>query len=327
MAKKSALVIVLCALVAATNSWGQGASSQEPSKNFSSVGASVPVVKVRPQRAEPEEVARRAGGIAAVVAGKELPSISSAEVSRAFAKSPGRADLMPESAERISVLLDTAKGEVLVIDGQVADDFYSREDVGPERAHAVFEKAMSEMASQKLIDPEGVAVGNAKTGRVMQGETKRGDEKPITRVKEYFFEVPRTVDGIEVFGSTVTVSVHRSGRIASVRTVGPVVTPTPERVKRLYSAESLSERARKDNPGAEVVAMGLRYVASPEASGAEPLLRPREAFKVTPVTEIEGRKLNGRSHYVFYAIDNEREPPIVWPRPNPEAKGDPDKHK
>jgi hypothetical protein len=183
---------------------------------------------------------------------------------------------------------------------------------------------MNAMVSRKLVDPEGVAVGNARTGRVMQGETKRG-EKPIARVKEYFFEVPRTVAGVEVFGSSVTVSVHRSGRIASVRTVGPVVTPTTDSVKRLFSAVRLSERVRKDNPRAEVVPMGLRYVATPGASEAEPLLRPREAFRVTPVTELDGRKLHGRSHYVFYAIDNEREPALVWPRPNPEAKGDPRK--
>lgn len=49
------------------------------------------------------------------------------------------------------------------------------------------------------------------------------------------------------------------------RTLGPVVTPTTDRVKRLFAAESLYERARKDNPGAEVSPMGLRYVAVPEA--------------------------------------------------------------
>jgi hypothetical protein len=324
MVRKLSLVIVVFALVAAINSWAQGGSGEEPVKDLAAVGAVVPVVKVRYERAEPEEQARRAGGIAAVVAGKEVPPITSAEMSQAFTKSPGRADFLAESVERISVRLDTAKGEMLVISGQVADDFVSTEDVGPARAHAVFEKAMDAMVSRKLLDPQGIAVGNARTGRVMQGETKRG-EKPITHVKEYFFEVPRTVAGIEVFESSVTVSVHRSGRIASVRTVGPVVTPTTDRVKRVFSAASLSERARKDNPGAEVVPMGLRYVATPEVSGTEPLLRPREAFRVTPVTEIEGQKVHGRSHYVFYAIDNEREPAFVWPRPNPEAKGDPRK--
>jgi hypothetical protein len=233
MTKKVSLVIVVFALVAATNSWAQRGSGEEQSEDLRRVGAVLSVVKARPERVEPEEVARRTGGIAAVVAGKELPSITSAEVSQAFTKSPGRADLLAESVDRISVRFDDARGEMLVISGQVADDFVSAEDVGSARAQAVFEKALNAMVSQNLLDPEGVAVRNARTGRVMQGETKPG-EKSITRVKEYFFEVPRTVAGVEVFGSSITVSVHRSGRIASVRSVGPVVTPTAERVKRLF---------------------------------------------------------------------------------------------
>lgn len=322
MLRKSSLVIVVCALVTATNSWAvESSPGKEPIKDLAAVGAVVPVVKMQPERAEPEELTRRASGIAALVAGKELPSITSADVSQAFTKSPGRADLLAESEERISVHLDTAKGEMLVVSGKVADDFSSAEDVGPAGSRAVVEKAMNAMVSRKLVDPGGAAVGNVRTGRVMQGEAKRG-EKPSTRVKEYFFEMPRTVAGVEVFGSSITVSVHRSGRIASLRTVGPVMAPTTDSVKRLFSPASLDERARKDNPGAEVVPMGLRYVVPPGTSEAEPLLRPREAFRVTPVTEVEGRQLHGRSHYVFYAIDNDREPPLVWPRPNPEAKGD-----
>jgi hypothetical protein len=322
MLRKSSLFIVVGALIAATNSWAVGpGSGKESVKDLAAVGAVVPVVRVRPESAEPENLARRMGGIAAVVAGKEQPLIAPVAVSQAFAKSPGRADLLAESADRIGMHLDTAKGEMLIVSGRVADDFASAEDVGPARAHAVFEKALSTMVAEKLVDPEGVAVETARTGRLMQGETKRG-EKSVTRVKEYFFEVPRTIAGVEVFGSSLTVSVHRSGRIASVRTVGPVVTPTTDRVKRVVSAASLLERTRKENPRAEVVPMGLRYVATPGASEAERLLRPREAFRVTPVSEIEGRKLRGRSHYVFHAIDNEHEAALVWPRPNPEAQGD-----
>ena len=153
MTKKVSLVIVVFALVAATNSWAQGGSGEEQSKDLRTVGAVLPVVRVRPERVEPEEVARRTGGIAAVVAGKELPSITSAEVSQAFTKSPGRADLLAESVDRISVRFDAARGEMLVISGQVADDFVSAEDVGPARAQAVFEKALNAMVSQNLLDP------------------------------------------------------------------------------------------------------------------------------------------------------------------------------
>lgn len=322
MVRNSSLVIVVGIVFAAATSWAaERGPATTAGKDLAAVGAVISVVKVRPERAEPEAVARKAGSIAAVVAGRELPLVSPAEVSHAFRKSPGRADFLAESEEHIGVHLDTAQGELLVVSGQVADDYFSKEDVGPGRAHAVFEKAIEAMLSKKLIDPADLGVGKARNGRVMQGETKRGEQQ-VTRVKEYFFEVPRAVAGVEVFRSYVTVSVHRSGRIASIRTLGPEVTPTTEYVKRAISAAALFERAHKDNPRAEVTPLGLRYVAPPGLSEAEPLLRPREAFKVTPIAEVEGRKVLGRSHYAFYAIDNAREPVLIWPKPNPQAKGD-----
>ena len=38
--------------------------------------------------------------------------------------------------------------------------------------------------------------------------------------------------------------------------------------------------------------------------------------------EVDGRTINGRAHFVFYSIEDERAAPLVWPRPNPSAKGD-----
>jgi hypothetical protein len=41
-----------------------------------------------------------------------------------------------------------------------------------------------------------------------------------------------------------------------------------------------------------------------------------------PVTVAEGRTIHGRAYFVFYSVDDGKEAPLVWPKPNPNATGD-----
>lgn len=293
----------------------------EPREDLSVPGATLFVAQLRPEPATPEALSVRASGIAAVTAGGEAPIVAPEDVLRAFSATPNRADLLVESAGHMSVHIDTVHSDLLVVNGVVADDAISSTDIGPARARSVFEETVKLLVSRQLVDPNGLAIDRARTGRVMQAENRRGGETN-TRVKEYLFEVPRVVSQVEVFGANVTVAVHRSGRIASIRTVGPAASRTNASFKRTLSASSLTERARQENPGSEVVPLGLRYAWSAVRSDATVELPPREAFRVVPVTVVEDRTMHGRAHFVFYAVDDEKAPPIVWPRPNPEATGD-----
>jgi hypothetical protein len=76
-----------------------------------------------------------------------------------------------------------------------------------------------------------------------------------------------------------------------------------------------------EHPNAKVVPVGLRYPWQ-ATSNAALASRPREVFQIIPVALAQGRKVNGRAHYVFYSVEDERAVPLVWPKPNPSATGD-----
>jgi len=296
-------------------------AAQESQNELSAVGATLVEAQFYSEPATTAALAARAGAVASVLTGVEAPTVAPEVVSRAFSITPGRADILIESAGRVRVLMNLAQSEFLAVNGVVADDFTSDVDVGGERARVIFDEAMKALASRKLAEYQGVDLGKVRVQRMMQAETPPGG-KAVPRVKEYFFEVPRAVAGVEVFGASVTIAVHRSGRIASIRMLGPEVSRSSETFKRVIPASALIERVRRDNPGGEVTPLGLRYPWKAALANTEVAVKPRETFRVAPVGNAEGRTIHGRSHYVFYAVDNDQEPPIIWPKPNPEATGD-----
>jgi hypothetical protein len=296
-------------------------TAQESRAELSAVGATLTGAQFYSEPATAAALAARARGVASVLTGAEVRTVTPEAVSRAFSITPGRADILIESAGRVRILINSAQNELLAVNGVVADDVTSDTDVGAERAHVIFDEAMKALASRKLTEFEGVDLGKVRVGRMMQAETPPGG-KAVPRVKEYLFEVPRAVAGVEVFGASVTIAVHRSGQIASIRTLGPEVSRSSETFKRVISASALIERVRRDNPGGEVTPLGLRYPWKAALADIAVAVKPRETFRVVPVAIVEGRTIHGRSHYEFYAVDNDQEPPIIWPKPNPEATGD-----
>jgi len=299
-------------------------TAQDSRAELSAVGATLTEVQFYSEPTAAAVVAARARGLASVLTGADVQTVTPEAVSRAFSITPGRADILIESAERVRILINSVRNELLAVNGVVADDVTSEADVGAERAHVIFDEALKALASRKLAEYEGVDLGKVRIGRMMQAETPPGG-KAVPRVKEYLFEVPRSVAGVEVFGASVTIAVHRSGKIASIRVLGPEVSRSSETFKRAISASALIERVRRDNPGGEVTPLGLRYPWKAALADLSVAVRPRETFHVVPVVVVEGRTIHGRSHYEFYPVDNEQGPPIIWPKPNPEAKGDPRK--
>lgn len=327
---------------------------------FSRIGASFPVVEFHNDNSAAASTWTRASGFASVLAGEEVRAVSTMMQSAAShgqaqfqvrtqgsvrylvdaprAQNAVYTDPLASDAdvaamamastvasdrlERIKVIVDNDRRDLLAINGAVADDFRSRWDVGPERARSIFESTIQSLSSNNLVAKEGLALDAVRTHRLMQGERAFG--KPaVTRVKEYLFEIPHAVGGIEIFGASTRLAVHRSGQLASIRTTGPSATVSPTRamVTRLVSTEALTQRASLEHPNAKIVPVGLRYPWQ-ATSDAALAARPREVFQVIPTTQVDGHSVNGRAHFIFYSVEDERMAPLVWPEPNPSATGD-----
>lgn len=340
---------------------GAGAAPAELSR----IGALLPLAQFRSVDNAPLAVAERAGTLASLLAGSDVPAAAPDVTARALALSPSHAEFAVRSApngaralvdapareahvqrveqagtdaevaararaamagadpaDRIRVMLDLNQHETLALHGAVADDYQSEADVGAARARAAFDAALQRLQANSAFGADALALDGVKTARLMQAE--RAADGPVkTRVKAYLFEVPYALGGIPVFGAEAVVAVHRSGQLQSIRMTGPAVTAAPQRaaIRRAVSAEALEQRARADNPGATIVALGLQYPWQATAN-ATLASRPREAFQVLPKGQADGAAINGRAHYVFYSVEDERAAPLVWPTPRPDAVGD-----
>jgi hypothetical protein len=353
--RRSVLAAAAITTLFASSSAVTWAAAVEP---LSQVGASLPVAQFDNGAMPAANTWSRASGFASVLVGEELRTLHSkvrvpaaqaqfrvesrngvhylveaAREQRVASTGTGASDAemaaqvraataSADKAGRISVLVDNERRDLLAVNGAVADDFSSGADVGAGRARAIFDSALQSLSSNHLIEQDVLALGALRTHRLMQGERARGGPV-VSRVKEYLFEVPHAVGGIEVFGASTTVAVHRSGELVSIRTTGPVATEADDRsmVTRTVSAEALAERARSEHPNAKVVSLGLRYPW--QATGNAALAaRPRQAFQVIPLAQVAGREVKGRAHFVFYSVEGEQVAPLVWPKANPNATGD-----
>lgn len=353
MPRRCALTAAAATALAATSGTVWAAAVQS-----SQVGASLPVVRFDTGASAASEAWSRASGFASVLTGeKVLPTRGKVQIPAARtqfhvetrdgvrymaeAQPPGAvhvhagvadAEVAAQAgfaavpadprAKPVRILVDSERRDILAVNGAIADDSHSAPDVGPERARLVFEAACQSLIAGQLVANDILTTQASRTSRVMQGEQARGGPA-TTRVKEYLYEVPHAISGIEIFGAATTVAVHRSGKLASIRSIGPAATLAADRstVTRFISAEALADRARSEYPNAKVKPLGLRYPWQ-ATSDADLASRPREAFQVTPLAQIEGRQIEGRAHYVFYSLEGDHVAPIIWPVPKPHAAGD-----
>lgn len=321
----TAMAVAVAAMLCAGTLPAWGASTAQ----FSQVGASLPVAQFDDAASAASSTWSRAGGFASVLAGEQVRAargkvqaaalqgqfhvlsrdgirylveapretgfslteggVSDAEAVARMRATPPAAD----KAERISVLVDNVCRDLLAVNGAVADDFSSASDVGAARARTVFEAALQSLSASRLIDANALSLDSLHAHRLMQSERARGGPV-VSRVKEYLFEVPHAVGGIEVFGAATTVAVHRSGELASVRTMGPRAGEAADHsvVTRAVSADALAQRARQEHPNAKVVSLGLRYPWQATADAAL-AARPRQAFQVIPLAQVAGHEVKG----------------------------------
>jgi hypothetical protein len=152
------------------------------------------------------------------------------------------------------------------------------------------------------------------------------------RIKQYHFFLPLRIGNIVVndgglLDHGALIAVDRSGQVAQVDVKGPILgvradTLKPvSQVQRLLRTADIDRRAAADYPGAEITPLGLRY-SLPEGPGRH-TLRPRQVYRIVPITQVQGEVIRARALMVYYSIADRFAAPEVWPKPNPNDLGDP----
>lgn len=194
--------------------------------------------------------------------------------------------------------------------------------ISEEAARQRFEAVMRSAFAAGIVKEKDYPPSDASMTRLMQGEGNSSGAPPVESVKEYRFFVPRKVDGIVLNDGGqrdlgMKVSIHRSGALrdiqlsaagATVEFGGAVTANVDER--------ELDERVEKDFPSSTIQPLGLRYSLN------HPNGEPRQTYRVSLRSIIDGEVTNARAKTVYYSVSDPSLPPEVWPTPNPDERSD-----
>lgn len=280
----------------------------------------------RPQRGR-AEVGSKAGRLAAALGGDVAAAKS------AFGAAKGDIGAVHAAIGASIKASHTEDNDSLeLLDESVTRDTASALDVGPAAAKTAFLSTFSGLVANGAVDGTGLNPAFAKLSHLMQGEGVSG-QTPVERIKEYVHTVPRMLNGIEVFGAGVKISVHRNGKVARVGTFGPTVTSVLSdsgseepsgagfSFKQTVDAASADARVKAEFPNAIVKPVGLRYWLP--AGVARAVVVPQHMYMVAHTVNIGGEQVKGRAFYVGYSSQDAGAAPTTWPHVDPNAKGDP----
>jgi hypothetical protein len=333
------LVCVLAALAAVAPACGSGASDPAPPGERSTpapsaAGGLAAFVLTLPQRT-PEDAAARAGAVAGVLTGRRIERPSLAPLEAELKRGPRSASARLADAPRVTVGHHPRVDAVWAIDEDVAHDVATPTDVGVEAAAVTFRRTVADLDRAQVVDSATLDVAGTRVSHIVQGSGRSGGAAPVERVKEYVFFAPRTINGIPIANAGVRVSVHRSGRVASIRVEGPAVDEVRDQdglstpvgsghaIARTVAEADLDTRVLAENPDAEISPLGLVYWMPSGASTA--VVAPRQGYVIYPQVEIAGRTGPGRGHRILYAVDDAAAEPVVAPSPASSADGEPAK--
>jgi len=236
---------------------------------LSRVGAQLPLAQFRSAAPSPLAVAARAGTLASLLAGSEVPAAAPDVTARALALQPQQAEFVLRSAPGGRALAEAPAREAgprieragsdteiaarLRAASAVADPAERIRVLLDLRGHetlalhgAVADDYTSEMdigpaqaravfdAALQRLQADAATASDGRSAEGVQVQRVMQAEQaaggPVrTRVKAYRFEVPHAVGAIPVFGAATVVTVHRTGQLASIRVTGPDVGAAPQR--------------------------------------------------------------------------------------------------
>lgn len=204
--------------------------------------------------------------------------------------------------------------DLLLVNSAVADDHAEGLDIGEAAARRIFEDTVARLSRAGLDDAGGLDLSRTKVSRLRQGSGERGRADTLrSHVKAYVFWAPRTVNGVEVMDSGMTIGVHRSGKLASIHSrgvlPGTVAAGRAAPRARVASTDQLEARAQSEFPGASIQRLGLMYAVTPQTDEkAARALEPREVFMVfAPLADGSGYS---RGRKVAYSVTDARAPAL-----------------
>ncbi len=332
----SGLAVALSVLAAAMMGCTSSAMTEpEPDSNTSqslTTSARLQAFELIRQDMADDALAQKSARLAEVLYEEPAP-VDTFKAAIATTKATASARLLqPDWKPSLKLSYRPVNDDLLLINSDVTRDTASQVDIGERAAEGLFRAAFQKALANGTISGTGLDVDNPRRSKIMQGEGVSG-QLPVERVKEYIFTVNRKINGIEVFDAGVEISVHRNGRLARIKAFGPSVVSSlglngAERVTgqgyefaQTVTHEQTEARVRAEYPNAQVKALGLRYWL-PEP-GVKDVVAPREMYFVVPTAFIEGQTAYGRGFFVAYSVKDAKEDTLLWPRADPNAKGDP----
>jgi hypothetical protein len=247
--------------------------------------------------------------------------------SRPFTQNPG-----------IVVKYDRPADDLRISNSELRDETEGP-DVGEVQARAVLAATMGQLVAKGLIDAGRWPLERARFSRTLFGVAP-STEVAKEQVVEYTFTILRQINGLEFANSGVSISVHRSGKVSSIRIGGAefdsAVSAGKElpvgalnAVKRRFDDTTLRAKFTKEWPNAQIQWDKTMYVRADTQDGT---IEPRYVVSYSIVSNIEGRSVNSRRMMKGYSLETDGDvvllsdppkPDIVSAQPRPPATAAP----
>lgn len=219
--------------------------------------------------------------------------------------------------EAVSVSHESETDDLLLVNRAVANDHSIDSDIGESAARQIFEDTVAQLASEGTDDVSGLDLRKVKVSRLRQASMQTGKPETLrSGIKAYVFSAPRTVNEYPILNSDVTISVHRSGKLASIRSRGVlpgaalVDARGPVAKSRVVGSDAILKRVRAEHPEADVHSFGLMYVVGTAAdTSAGAAVEPREVVMVFDRSN-DGSGVRSRGKMVSYSVTDEAAPAV-----------------
>jgi hypothetical protein len=282
------------------------------------------------------EVGRHAALLTGVLLGKTQDESEFVGQANSAAGAEGSVHFALPSNPRIKISYEENSDAILVLNEELTGDHESTNDIGSAAAEKVFESTFEGLISNAEISRawDRTVVVRA---QISEAEGVSG-QKLTSRTKEYVFSVPRKINGIPVFGSGLTVSVHRGGGLTRLKVFGPQINSSTsgngvetsmtgtDAVTVSVSQEAADSRIRAQFPRAKVVPVGLQYWL-PDGTSRLTWTRvePRYIYLMAPILPAvqDGANLIGAGSFVAVSSTDATATPTIWPEVGPVVSGTP----